>query len=989
MSKNSASAPINKYFYPIEHTMEFIAEYGSSDDEEEQFSMSTQVFYNSKTRTPKGNSRSIVDEDNPNFDPHESDDHLQNDYNEDRSNSRMSSIASEDLVDYLSNDTFERSCSPTPNNMEQDNIESDYKSDSDISTDDSEHSLYLPSTAELKMLASEVGAFLSSDEDEPKPSKNQKKCKKLFDSHEVHHEVDELQSPKRMKSSNSYSTPKRGKSSTPKSPIIGSPKPHQSPIPLEIQINDVNIYVGQIAEILKENIKNDNDLKKYLCGNPELSSDHISTQVHQNNKDEVNQRLYNKYHICYYCGNCIIKMPRHFFHQHGNEPEVEKINNMDLNSQERKNEIQLLTLKGDFLHNCAVLLEQKGVILVLRRPDANNPIAYTEFIPCIYCLGFVQKTQAYRHAKKCPFRKTEFGNIESNRIVGQGKILLHKMTAKDNSNADWQTVKAAFRTDEVGQYVLNDDTLCSWGNSLTIKCGLAQAKHIRDRLRNVGTFCKSYHKKYGTEEFSVRDIFQPKNFERIFEIAKHTFGTSLTPPVKLGAYIKEIMVILKQQAIFTDDSEKREDIDNFLYLINTSWSLISAPKIRMLKEQKPTVVEMPITSDIRKFLHFLTCEIQKHVNELCHDPKLETWANLSKNVLSFLIVFNRRREGEVSRLKLETYTQKPNYDEMETDTLSQTLTEIEQYLVKNYSYMTTVGKRNRRVPILYPHCIEVALDCLVENRQICGINTKNKFLFSNIALGPMRGCDVIRALVEKCGLTCELKKPHLMKSTQLRKHVATIAQILVLNEGELGHISNHMGHSEAVHKDFYRQQESVIEKTHITKLLQLVNTGNIAKYKGKSLDDVNLEDIITAATDDINNEPIEDDVDLDNDFNDEVDGDKVDVDIDEPSSSTSTSNVSIDNKVVFEPSSSRSNTSLRVKPKDTLNTKTHVKSKLTRQYWPKWIKDAIRKELGDCINDIKKFTQERAKAFMEKYNLQERGFSKLKNVIYNMGRKPS
>ena len=86
--------------------MEFIAQYGASDSEEEQFSMSTQVFYKSKTVTPKLNSLSIVQ----------------------------------------------------------------YKDSKPIS---------------------------------PKPQKNKKK----FDSHEV----DDLQSPKRMKSPNSYSTPQNRK----------------------------------------------------------------------------------------------------------------------------------------------------------------------------------------------------------------------------------------------------------------------------------------------------------------------------------------------------------------------------------------------------------------------------------------------------------------------------------------------------------------------------------------------------------------------------------------------------------------------------------------------------------------------------------------------------------------------------------------------------------------------------------------------------------
>ena len=1017
--------------------MEFIAQYGASDSEEEQFSMSTQVFYKSKTKTvaPKGKALPTVqykdskiinpkpqkneEKSKITYDSHEVDDLLetydsnevddlsdsdenfneyiakqqivshevddpQNDYNEDRNNLQMISSVNVDLCNHINNDKLEWSLSPTPNDMDQDIIEPDddleLKSVSDISIADSEYSEYVPSKDELKMITSDENSDEDSKLNRDKPQKYKKKRKESFDSHDVN----SLLSPKQMKLPNSHITPKREKKcSTPKShmsgspkfgspqsPMFESPKARQSRISLDIQMDDVNVYIGQVVEFLREKMKNC-DLKKYLCGNSEPSLDHITTQVHQNNKNDVNRRLWNKSHICYYCGKCIIKMGRHFFKDHANEPEIQKIEDEDKNSPERKKAIQLMTLKGDFLHNCAVLKEQRGVLLVLRRPDANNPIPYTEFIPCIYCLGFVQKQQAYRHNKSCSYRINDFGDIEGNTIVSQGKFLLGKMTAHDDTSADWQKLQSTFRTDEVGLYILNDPILCSWGNSLVIKSGITQAKYIRDKLRCVATFCKSYLKAYGTDHISVQDIFQTKNFERIFKIAQSTYGTSLTPPVKLGGFIKEIMVIMKQQAILCVDTEKKEEIDNFLYLVNTKWNLISGPNIRTLKEQKPIVVEMPITSDIKKVLHFLTCDIEKYVIELSKNPTLDAWLNLCKNVLAYLIVFNRRREGEVSRLKLKTYTEKPNYDEMETDTLAQTLSSIEKYLCENYSYMTTVGKRNRRVPIVYPHYIEVALDSLVQHRQICGIKTENQFLFANTAMTNMRGGDVLRYIVEKCGLTCALQKPHLLKSTQLRKHVATIAQILVLNEEELGHISNHMGHSQTVHKAFYRQQESVIEKTHITKLLQLVNTGSIAKYKGKTLNDVNLQDVIIAATEDVDNELVDNAADdLDNDMNDEVGGDELDIDVDDPSPSTS--NVSIDNEVESVPHSSQS----------------YIKSKRTRNVWPKWVKDHIKNELGDCIDNISNLTRERANTFMEKYGLQERGFMKLKHVIYNMGRKP-
>ena len=204
--------------------MEFIAQYGASDSEEEQFSMSTQVFYKSKTVTPKGNSLSIVqykdskpispkpqknkkickitfdshevddplvsessDEGSPKlqFDSHEVDD-LQNDYNENRCNSRMSSSVSVDLADYLSNDTLEWSRSPTPNNMEQDIIEHDDiepKSDADISIAESEYSLYVPSKDDLKMINSDE----NSDEDsKPISSKPQKYKKKNVRQNLIH-----------------------------------------------------------------------------------------------------------------------------------------------------------------------------------------------------------------------------------------------------------------------------------------------------------------------------------------------------------------------------------------------------------------------------------------------------------------------------------------------------------------------------------------------------------------------------------------------------------------------------------------------------------------------------------------------------------------------------------------------------------------------------------------------------------------------------------
>jgi len=50
-----------------------------------------------------------------------------------------------------------------------------------------------------------------------------------------------------------------------------------------------------------------------------------------------------------------------------------------------------------------------------------------------------------------------------------------------------------------------------------------------------------------------------------------------------------------------------------------------------------------------------------------------------------------------------------------------------------------------------------------------------------------------------------------------------------------------MGHDIRVHRTFYRLPENVLQAAKVTKLLHAINTGTIAKYKGKDFDDIEFE----------------------------------------------------------------------------------------------------------------------------------------------------
>ena len=56
-------------------------------------------------------------------------------------------------------------------------------------------------------------------------------------------------------------------------------------------------------------------------------------------------------------------------------------------------------------------------------------------------------------------------------------------------------------------------------------------------------------------------------------------------------------------------------------------------------------------------------------------------------------------------------------------------------------------------------------------------------------------------------------------------HLVFLCQMLNLNDGELEWLSNHLGHSVNVHKDFYRNQEAGVELGMVAKMLIAVDNG--------------------------------------------------------------------------------------------------------------------------------------------------------------------
>lgn len=80
--------------------------------------------------------------------------------------------------------------------------------------------------------------------------------------------------------------------------------------------------------------------------------------------------------------------------------------------------------------------------------------------------------------------------------------------------------------------------------------------------------------------------------------------------------------------------------------------------------------------------------------------------------LALLILFNRRRIGDVQFLKVEDYKKEKKSDFTDFETA---LTDVEKILTRKYKRVLNGGKGSRAVVILIPEVIQNFINTLLQN----------------------------------------------------------------------------------------------------------------------------------------------------------------------------------------------------------------------------------------------------------------------------------
>ncbi|KAL0970083.1 hypothetical protein UPYG_G00236930 [Umbra pygmaea] len=501
--------------------------------------------------------------------------------------------------------------------------------------------------------------------------------------------------------------------------------------------------------------------------------------------------------------------------------------------------LRFLKSRGNFLHNAHVSSNGTGEMVACRRPSETK--AVSDFKHCIYCQGLYAKESLWRHVRYC-FKKPK----EKDLIVGRKRVQSLPymiLPPPDNITQAVWNIACEMNNDDISSVVRSERYILLLGQQLynKSKSRAGRNDYIRQKMREVARLVIKARSISPLEH--IEDFIMPCNFNYVVDAVRAVAGYNensnlygiASLAVKLGHSLKKVANIIECNALMLGNAKMAKSAQNFSTLYEKQWNeSISATALHSLNQakwNKPKV--LPFTEDIKKLHFFLASKHKECMKALREEPSPTTYASLSKVTLNQVILFNRRREGEVSNMLMKSYISKDK-TKMHED-IAVGLSSFEKKLCEYFQRVEICGKRGRKVPILLAPDMIAAMDLLVEKRTECKVPSKNQYMFARpYALTHFRGGDCFR----KYGKACGARNPGALTSTKLRMQISTLSTILNLKENEMDQLANFLGHDIRVHREYYRLPESTLQLAKMSKLLIAMQKGSLPMMQGKGLDEI-------------------------------------------------------------------------------------------------------------------------------------------------------
>lgn len=356
----------------------------------------------------------------------------------------------------------------------------------------------------------------------------------------------------------------------------------------------------------------------------------------------------------------------------------------------------------------------KNVLIACHRPNEKFSRTAADFQVCPKCLGMYSKKGD--HIQKCckdAFKGERLASAMSSAVESR----IHQ-----NASNRLQFVCRPLRN-TVGVQILKFDWLIiAFGNKMCRKYPLEKhEKFIRQMLRMCGRLfreLKSISK--GITDFA--SLFNPRRYEDLLQAVRNIgkFDAKSnefeTPSTALDAMlqVKHVGETLVSRCIQMENHFLQKRTENFLKLLDVDASAEIYKSIydSLAKKKRLKVDILPTTKDIKAMSDYLDLEIEKFSQKLSKKFLYDDWRTLSELVLSWIIVFNRKRTGESERVLITEF----NAREYVNRKTSSGMCAKDKFIAERYARMRVCGKRIRTVSILLTPEIIKSIELLLKNR---------------------------------------------------------------------------------------------------------------------------------------------------------------------------------------------------------------------------------------------------------------------------------
>ena len=305
----------------------------------------------------------------------------------------------------------------------------------------------------------------------------------------------------------------------------------------------------------------------------------------------------------------------------------------------------------------------------------------------------------WRHVKQCPFNdeikieKGEEPKVHRKLQYESELLLLSNKYHEGCSEALASQVLSTMRQDHITNVVKADKLILMVGTSLLERGGSSKVPYVSQRMRTLSRLLISIQDLECSIQ-SLADCIEPSKFDSIVQATKILSGYSpgnrdknsaFSKPslaLNIGYDLHKAAILLRGQAIRLNHKDQLDKITGFIQLYELEWkTFVSSIASRSLDENKfksPTAV--PITSDLLKLREFCLAEMPACISRLKVSPSLSDWRFLAELTATRVIVFNKRRGNEGTKIKIDDFLNRPDWTSIQNEDIVNSLQPLEKEL---------------------------------------------------------------------------------------------------------------------------------------------------------------------------------------------------------------------------------------------------------------------------------------------------------------------